>query len=198
MSTRMMPPSKPGPVPGLVTVEDYHRMEDLGYFARGPRTELIRGIIVEKSVPNPPHVFATEVLTRFFAQLFSTGCVVRMQHPITLADSEPEPDIAVVRGTLDTFADRHPRPDEVELLVEVSFSSYATDSENKFGLYGESGIPTYWIVNLIAKQVEVYTLSVDEESRGYGDPHVFPAGSKVPVIRDGSTVAEIAVDAIIK
>ena len=87
------------------------------------------------------------------------GWLVRVQEPITTTDSEPEPDLVVVRGAVWDFADRHPDSAEVGLVVEVSDSSLRQDRVRKrvlYVLYARVGIPACWIVNLTDRQLEVH------------------------------------------
>ena len=88
----------------------------------------------------------------------SHGCHVRQQLPITLTDDgEPEPDIAVVKGAVEDYRNRHPGPAECLAVIEVADSSLNYDRIVKGPLYAAAGIPQYWIVNIPERQIEVYT-----------------------------------------
>ena len=89
------------------------------------------------------------------------GWYVDSQEPITLDDSEPEPDIVVVRGDTRDYLDRHPGARDLSLVVEVADSTLERDRTLKQRLYGRAGIPVYWIVNLVEGQLEVYTQPVE-------------------------------------
>ena len=114
------PPTDPPAVAGFarplrrITVDEYHRMIDAGAFVGGPRCELIHGFILEKPVPNPPHAYACDGLAALLTALVGPYRVVRTQQPVTLGDSEPEPDVAVTAGTRQDFKARHPRPADVD------------------------------------------------------------------------------------
>ena len=82
---------------------------------------------------------------------------VRIQAPITLSDGEPEPDLALVRGDRRDYLQHHPGPGDVVLVVEVADTSLARDRGIKKQTYAHAGIPAYWIVNLLERQIEVYT-----------------------------------------
>ena len=109
-------------------------------------------------------------------------------------DSEPEPDRCIARGTIRDYADQHPGPDEIALIVEVADSSLADDRKLAAKVYGPAGIPVYWIVNLVDRQVEVYT---DPGPLGYRSTESFAEGQSVPVVIDGQAVGRIAVSDIL-
>jgi Uma2 family endonuclease len=134
-----------------LSVEEYHKLGE--YNENRRRTELIRGIVIEKMSKSPLHAAVAKRLYDLIAPLLPHGFVVRREDPITLADSEPEPDIAVVRGAEVDFFKVHPTT--AELLVEVAVSSAALDRENA-SLYAEAGVKEYWIVLGADRRVEVY------------------------------------------
>ena len=134
-----------------ISVEDYRRLGEFN--AHGRRTELIRGIVIEKMSKSPLHAAIAKRLYDLIARMLPRGLVVRQENPITLADSEPEPDIAVVTGTEAQFFQAHPTT--AELVVEVAVSSPALDRENA-SLYAEAGVKEYWIVLAPERQIEVY------------------------------------------
>ena len=134
-----------------ISVEDYRRLGEFN--AHGRRTELIRGIVIEKMSKSPLHAAIAKRLYDLIARMFPRGLVVRQENPITLADSEPEPDIAVVRGVEADFFQAHPTT--AALVIEVAVSSPALDRENA-SLYAEAGVKEYWIVLGLERKVEVY------------------------------------------
>ena len=107
--------------------------------------------------------------------------------------TEPEPDVSLVRGTVDDYVGRHPGPADAALVVEVADTTLAKDRRRK-GTYGPAGIPVYWIVNLRDRKVEVYTGPGPD---GYATQTDYSPGMNVPLVIDGVTVAEIAVDDIL-
>lgn len=134
-----------------LSVAEYHRLDEFN--ARGRRTELIRGIVIEKMSKSPLHAAIAKRLDDLLLASLPPGLVVRREDPLTLADSEPEPDIAVVPGTEAEFFQAHPHT--AELVVEVAVSSPALDRENAT-LYAEAGVKEYWIVLGASRQIEVY------------------------------------------
>lgn len=123
-----------------VSVEDFHRMTDLGVY--GKRAELIRGIVFEKPAVAPLHQRISKRLYDRLLTLELPDCTVRHESPLTLSDSEPIPDIAVASGPDSDFDNRH--PSTAELVIEVAVSSEALDRENA-ALYA-AGVKEYWIV----------------------------------------------------
>ncbi|MBV9396680.1 MAG: Uma2 family endonuclease, partial [Bryobacterales bacterium] len=106
-----------------VTVDVYHAMAERGILHSGDPVELLEGVIVQKPVKNPPHSTANEVARHTLEGVLPAGWIVRAQNPITLATSEPEPDLTVIRGSLRRYRTRHPGPREVGLVMEISGTS---------------------------------------------------------------------------
>ena len=134
-----------------LSVEEYHRLDEFNN--NGRRTELIRGIVIEKRSKSPLHCSIAKRLYDAIARLLPKGFVVRREDPLTFADSEPEPDIAVVCGAESDFFQAHPTT--AELVIEVAVSSAVLDRENA-SLYAEAGVKEYWIVLGPERRVEVY------------------------------------------
>jgi Uma2 family endonuclease len=134
-----------------LSVEDYHRLSE--FSPTGRRTELIRGIVIEKMSKSPAHRTLVSLLYRLFLSRLPKGFTVWQEQPLTLRDSEPEPDISVTRGGDRDFQQAH--PSTAELVIEVAFSSPALDRENA-SLYAEAGVKEYWIILGNSRQVEVY------------------------------------------
>ncbi len=134
-----------------LSVEEYHRLDE--YNERGRRTELIRGIVIEKMSKSPLHRLTTSLLyDRLSAQL-PKGYSIWKEEPLTFLDSEPEPDISITRGERRDYALGHPV--SAELVVEVAVSSPDLDRANA-DLYAEAGVKEYWIVLASERRVEVY------------------------------------------
>ena len=134
-----------------LSVEEYHRLDEFN--ENGRRTELIRGIVIEKMTKSPLHSSIGKRLYDTIAAVLPPGFVVRREDPLTLADSEPEPDIAVVQGSERDFF--HSHPTTAELVAEISVSSPALDREGA-ALYAEAGVKEYWIVLAPEKPIEIY------------------------------------------
>lgn len=169
MSTTLLDELRSGTAPPLVaiTVEQYHLMIRDGILPEGDPIELIDGLLVRKDRSargenlmshNPRHALLVKRLQRLFIPVCeSPGCHVQIQLPVTLNSINcPEPDLAVVRGSEEDYADRHPGPADLSLVIEIADSSVGTDRSTKQRLYATAGIPLYWLVNLPESQVEVY------------------------------------------
>lgn len=138
----------------LFTREEFYRMFDAGLFAQ-ERVELLRGEILTMSPINPPHASAGDCIVEALRGVFRDGYVIREQKPLTLArGSEPEPDVAVVRGRPRDFS--HAHPTRADLVVEIAESCLAKDRRIKAPIYAEAGIAGYWILNLQRRVLEVH------------------------------------------
>jgi Uma2 family endonuclease len=139
------------------TVQDYHRMGEMGILAPDERTELINGQIVLMAAKGTPHVTSLCLLANELRDQLGNTALVRTQDPIQLDDwSEPEPDLVIVRGTVLDYCDRHPRPNDVELVVEVADSTLKQDCEIKDKLYAQAGITDYWVLDLKNRQLHIF------------------------------------------
>jgi Uma2 family endonuclease len=138
------------------SVEEYHRMGEVGIFSEDERVELIDGRILEMSPIGSQHAAYVTLLHRALRAVEETA-IVRIQNPIILDDeTEPQPDIAVVKFKSNVYVDSHPYPEDVLLIIEVAETSLVEDREIKLPRYASSGVPEVWIVNLIENIVEVY------------------------------------------
>lgn len=192
------PAQQTGPVLHRLSVDDYHRMIEAGILHSGQPIELLEGLLVRKMPIHPPHSTALQWTRKRIEALIAAGWDVRIQQPITLSDSEPEPDVCVARGDDRTYTTHHPGPADVGLVVEVAESSLATDQTDKARIYARAGIVTYWIVNLVDRWVEVRTApSGPAISPAYGQLQTFGPGTVVPLSLDGVHVGDVAVDELL-
>ena len=142
---------------GGITVEEYYRMAEEGAFAPDARVQLLDGEIFEMLPAGPFHSNSIRSLANYFARRSEDRWLVDMQNPVLLNDrSLPEPDFALLRPLLAEYNLRHPGPEDVILLVEVSDSSLRFDQGRKLIAYAKAGIKEYWIVNLPKRWVEIY------------------------------------------
>jgi Uma2 family endonuclease len=188
------------PAPAAPAFADIYRM-DIDEFERidgllkAERVELIDGFIVQRDTMDPPHVLASEKLRRKLDPMLPAGWFVREDKPVQVHRTyEPLPDLLVVRGDPDTYEKRHPAPADLALVVEISDSTLTKDRGEKQVNYSRGGIAVYWIVNLIDRQVEVYT---DPNLDGYASCIVYKSGQSLPVLIDGVEVGQIAVAEIL-
>jgi Uma2 family endonuclease len=177
------------------SVKEYHRMIDSGILTDEDRVELLEGWIVPKMPRNPPHdgVIAL-IYNRVLTPRMPEGWFCRGQSAVTTSDSEPEPDLAVIRGRERDYLKRHPGPRDMALVIEVADTSIRRDRVIKARLYARAGIPVYWIVNLPGGRVEVHTEpSGPTKTPTYNQRRNFGRTRNVPLILDGTVVAEIPV-----
>jgi Uma2 family endonuclease len=138
------------------SVDEYEKMIRHGILTENHKVELIRGEIVPKMPIGDPHTACVKRLTRLFYRLAANVSTLSVQDPIRLADSEPEPDFAVLVLRADDYASGKPLPADIYLVVEVADASLQFDREVKGPLYAENGIAEYWIVNLVDRCLEVH------------------------------------------
>lgn len=172
-----------------LTVEQYDRMVEANILGPDEKVELIEGILVTKVGRNRPHVQVGNKGFRALSRLVGGGWHVRKEDPAVVSVlSKPEPDLAVVRGTIEDYDHRDVTAADMALAAEISESTLYTDQKEKKPLYAASGIPIYWIINLVQHQVEVYS---DPEGREYRKSQVYSRDQEVPVILDGVEVGKI-------
>ena len=138
-----------------------------------------------------PHATADELCGRALDKAIPAGWHVRSAKPVRLPpNSKPEPDRSVVRGTIRDYSTRSPGPEDIGLILEVSVTSLAQD-RRQAGVYAVSGIPYYWIVNVIDRKVEVY---FDATPSGCKFRAEYAVGEQVPLVIDGIELGDIAVN----
>ena len=180
-----------------LTVEQYHAMINAGILMDDDPVELLEGWLVTKMPKHPRHRGVIEQLRWTIEKLLPPGWYIGSQDPVTTEASEPEPDLIVTKANLRTMRDRHPRPEEIALVVEVADSSLRTDRRIKKRLYARSGIPVYWIVNLIDGVVEVYTDPTGPAAEpDYRSRRDYVRGETIPLMIDAARVGEIPVNEI--
>ncbi|MDX2212402.1 MAG: Uma2 family endonuclease [Oculatellaceae cyanobacterium bins.114] len=161
--------------PKRFTLNDYHRLIDLKFFAEGDRIELIRGELIQMAAKGTPHSVCNTRLLYELLPLLRDCALVRNQGPVILPlDSEPEPDFAIVRFRDDLYLSTHPYPDDIVLIIEVSDSSLDYDQTTKLSLYAENQIQHYWIVNLVDRCLEQYSEPYQKATGefGYRSKHI--------------------------
>lgn len=178
----------------MFTTDEYHRMTELGILGEDDHLELINGeIIFMAAAIGSRHAACVGRLTELFVANFTGKAIIWVQNPVRIREhSEPEPDIALLKPRQDFYAEAHPGPEDVLLIVEVSDSSLEYDRETKLPLYGKAGIGEAWIVNLKDGCVEVYT---NPSEQGYDVLRKFRKG--MTVFSDSFADVHVSVDEII-
>lgn len=159
------------------SVEDYHRMIEAGILC-DRNVELLRGEIVEMSPETPIHYYTAEEGSQYLQTLLTGKAHIRFNGPVTLSDSEPEPDIAIVRLPKLTYKDHHPYAEDIYWLIEVAKSSLKKDLELKLPIYAQAQIQEYWVLDLSQKQLIVFR---NPENNNYLSQQIFSQGNITPL-----------------
>ena len=179
---------------GRLSVEHYHAMTQAGILTDDDPIELLEGWLVVKMTKNPPRRVVTGLIRQALEHILSNDWYVDSQEPITTNDSEPEPDVVVVRGERLDYLDRHPGPKDVALVVEVADATIKRDRGTKKRVYARAGIAVYWLVNLVNQQIEVYTQPTQSGKQpDYKQHHIYHSSDMLPVILNGTEIGQIAV-----
>jgi Uma2 family endonuclease len=201
MSTFTMAPAVPVEPIWRISVERYHDMIAKGNLTDEDPVELLEGWLVYKMPRNAEHIHATETLRDLLPGLIGPNYCMNSQEPITLADSEPEPDGAILRGARGDFRRRKPNLSDVALVIEVADTTLRRDRSTKKRIYARAAIPVYWIVNLPDRQIEVFTDPVPQAAP-LGEPDyrgtaIFGITDQVPIILDGAPMAQLNAAAVL-
>ncbi len=181
-----------------MSVAQYHTIINSGALTENDPVELLQGWIVKKMPKKPRHSTVTRIIRRLLADFVPEGWYVDSQEPITTADSEPEPDVVVIRGTELDYLARHPQPQDVGLVVEVGDTTLVQDRTLKKRLYAAAAIPVYWLINLPDNQVEVYSQPfVGVLGADYGQRQTFGLNDQLPVVIAEVEIGKIAVSELL-
>ena len=162
------------------TVDEFARMGEAGIFAEDDRVELIDGEVREMTPIGSPHAGIVNRLTELLFTRLAGRANVIVQNPIRLnRHTEPQPDLVVARRRNDFYADRHPEPGDVLLVIEVADSSLRYDRTEKTPRYGRAGIPETWLVDVEAGTVTVCT---EPGPRGYARRQVRRQGERLAAV----------------
>ncbi|VEP12393.1 conserved hypothetical protein [Hyella patelloides LEGE 07179] len=142
------------------TLQDYHRMIEVGILC-DRHVELIEGKIIEMAPEKPLHRFTNHSIAKYLRQLLAGKAEVFEAHPITLSNSEPEPDVAIVSLPEIKYLTRHPNAQDIYWLIEISDSTLNYDLTTKKQLYAKEGIAEYWVINLQKKAIHVFRQPID-------------------------------------
>ncbi|MFN8489728.1 MAG: Uma2 family endonuclease [Caldilineaceae bacterium] len=179
---------------GRLSVEHYHAMVQAGILTDDDPIELLEGWLVVKMTKNPPHRVITGLIRQALERILPNGWYVDSQEPITTNDSEPEPDVVIVRGERIDYLERHPGPEDVALVVEVADATVRRDRGTKKRVYARAGIAVYWLVNLVNQQIEVYTQPTQSGKQpDYKQSHIYHLDDRLPVTLNGVEIGQLAV-----
>jgi hypothetical protein len=180
------------------SVSRYQRMIETGILTAEDKVELLENYVVLKMPRNPRHDSTAQRTLRPILRPIPVGWDLRVQLAITLTDSQPEPDFAIVRGSAADYELRHPGPADIGKLIEVADSSLLRDQRDKTRIYARADIPIYWIINLVDRRVEVYSRPSGPAAQpAYASFQIYQPGDNVPVVLDGNTFGDVPVSDLI-
>lgn len=155
--------------PKKFSIEEYHRLTEIGFFQEDDKVELIKGEILEMAAKGTPHVVCCTKLNKELLKLINNEAIIRSQDPVSLlSGSEPEPDLVIVKNREDDYLSGHPTEKDIILIIEIADSSLKYDQEVKLPLYAEAGINHYWLFNLREQHLESYSLPYQKINGDYG------------------------------
>jgi Uma2 family endonuclease len=162
------------------SVEEYHLMIESGLLA-GKAVELLNGKIAKMSPEREEHSYTNDDVAQLLREKLQGLAKIRESHPITLDNSEPEPDIAIARLPKTIYAQHHPYPQDIYWLIEISHKTLSKDLTEKKTIYARNGIVEYWVIDLINKKLIVHTApegnnytKITEYTQGIISPLAFP------------------------
>jgi Uma2 family endonuclease len=205
-ATRPLPKTKTESIVDVpiwrISVAQYHQMIKAGILTDGDPVELLEGLLVEKMSKKPAHRAATllfrRTLERMIERVVDGEWYIDSQEPITTSDSEPEPDITVIRGDTLDYLDRHPGPEDTALVVEVADATLRRDRGIKKRLYARAGVPVYWVVNVNKLEIEVYSQPDQQAAKpDYQQHRIYHTTELIPVILDGIEIGRIPVNDVL-
>ena len=169
------------------TRAEFRRMGEIGLFD-GRHVQLIRGQVIDMSPIKSRYATGILNVMRVLGSILPNTAHLRPQLPLMLGNfSEPEPDTAIVAGSLEDFAHNHPTT--ALLVVEVSDSTLTFVRQTKSVLYAQAGIPEYWILNLVDNALEIYR---DPQPEGYQSKNVHPASAQIAPLFAPNTVVSVS------
>lgn len=140
-----------------LSVQDYHRMVEVGILATDERVELIEGQLYTMAAKGTAHSAAVTRIDRVLSQRLAGQVLLRFQNPVQLSNfSEPEPDVAIAHIDPLDYEEHHPTPEDIFWLIEVADSTLRRDRDLKVPLYGRSGIREYWILDVQERCLYVF------------------------------------------
>jgi Uma2 family endonuclease len=195
------PPPMPtvgDPTPFRLSVDQYDAMTAAGILTGDSNVVLVGGVLYRKMPKKGPHSIASRETFKEIDRVLPAGYFATREEPVRIPDyDDPEPDISVVRGQSRDYS-AQPDASRVELVVEVSDAMRAFDRGQKLLAYACGEIPAYWIVNLVAGQIEVYTEpSGPIDPVGYRRCQVFKPPDEVAVVIDGQELVRVRVSELL-
>ncbi|HEV7857883.1 MAG TPA: Uma2 family endonuclease [Pyrinomonadaceae bacterium] len=173
----------------LFTVEEYDRMIEAGILGADERVELLEGRIIKMSPKGILHAAVNDHAGECFRKRLSNRVIVRIQNPIRLDTSEPEPDLVLAMPQEKRYFDHHPIPADILLVMEIADNSVSIDRNYKSRLSAAAGIIQYCIINLQTHELEDYR---DPGPDGYRSKHTFRAEQTFSLVAFPETVIDVS------
>jgi Uma2 family endonuclease len=169
-------------------------MVSSGVLSERDRVQLVNGWIVELPPIGPEHSTSTSLVEAAVAANLPNEWIMRIQDPITLPTGEPEPDLVVARGAIRDYSKRHPAAGDIGLVVEVADATLSFDRREKAAEYAAAGIPEYWIINIVDRQVEVHRHpQLAQTGPEYRSRETFDQAAAFDFVLDGRQLATLRV-----
>ncbi len=176
------------------SVAKYEQMIETGILDTHDKVELLEGYVVLKMSRNPEHDGCIHVIDEVIRPSLPQGWTPRVQLSLQLSDSQPEPDIVLVRGTARNYARTRPVASDVGLIIEVANTSLLRDTNDKARIYARAGITNYWVVDVTNGKILVHSNPTGPiDAPAYADVCTMQPPDVVPLILDGVTVSKISV-----
>lgn len=169
---------------------EYNQMIAAGILDDEDKVELLEGQVVLKMPRDPKHGSAIQRMQRRLFSLVPADWDLRTQLAVSLTESQPEPDIAVVRGSASDYESHHPFATEVGLVIEVANTSLVRDTQDKTRVYAADAIPEYWVIDAANRRVEVYSAPA---GGAYTAHRTLTPGDPLPLTLGGAAVASLSV-----
>ena len=163
----------------LFTVAEYHKMIEVEVLREDDRLELLGGEIVAMSPIGSRHAACVSRLTHLLIERLGRRAIVNVQNPVQLdEESEPQPDLSLLKPRPDFYSAAHPKPSDIYLLVEVADTTAAYDRRVKLPFYAKAGIPEVWLIDLEAEKIEVYR---EPSAQGYRQMQTVERGQSLRI-----------------
>jgi Uma2 family endonuclease len=164
----------------LISVKNYEEMFEHGILTSEDKVELLNGVLIEKMPKGKKHASANDKIARFFYRIFDEKVIIRNQNPIILDDiSEPEPDIVLAKWNETEYAESHPTPKDILLIMEISDTTLAYDRETKAKAYSRNGIQQYLLLNLNNQTLEDFR---EPSEDGYQSKRTWRKGDSLDLV----------------
>jgi Uma2 family endonuclease len=159
------------------TIDRYHQALEAGIFS-DLDLELLEGELVIMAPEGVPHASSNDEAAEYLREVLGDRARVRDAKPITLFDSEPQPDLAIVQPTPNVYRLHHPYPEDIFWVVEYSNATLAKDLTQKATIYAAAGIQEYWVADLKHTELRVFR---DPTPTGYTTQLTLTSGAIAPL-----------------